>query len=231
MAKSVSADYYYTITPGTKFDPQKIGSSQPYTGDLFVEQRGEINYGITNAVSIESILQFIDINRLRILEAGMRPQNFSANCPFSGGKDHLSQLPSKIAFSFRQSLRFQGWWLAGSSDSSPISLLMVKQWQPQHQLEAAMRKIAETVERQTTSGSPPERFTNSFFSLRLPSFPLSSERQIPSRFCQIEIFSVLRKSRPLGKVSPSKTSDKYLIQDDSEKGGHRAYQRRKIWDQ
>ena len=76
MAKSVSADYYYAITPGTPFNPQQIDSNFPYTGELYVEQRGEINYGITNAIAIETILKFIDLNRLRLMEAGLNPQLF-----------------------------------------------------------------------------------------------------------------------------------------------------------
>jgi hypothetical protein len=76
MAKSVSADYYYFVTPGKKYDSRQVSSIAPHTGDIFIEQRGEINYGITNAVSMELIQQFLDINRLRIMEAGLQPQLF-----------------------------------------------------------------------------------------------------------------------------------------------------------
>ena len=63
LGKSASATYENIITP-EKRDYEKIYNSEvPYEGDLFVELRKSVNYGITKAVSSETIRDFYRKNR------------------------------------------------------------------------------------------------------------------------------------------------------------------------
>jgi hypothetical protein len=70
IAKSVSADYDLLITPEKHYTRNEMEMNLPYTGDLFVEERSTISYGITNTTSIESIQRFLTANRLRLEELG-----------------------------------------------------------------------------------------------------------------------------------------------------------------
>jgi hypothetical protein len=44
----------------------------PYTGDLYVQKRTEIEYGIVQAVPVETVLEFIDAHRSDIAARGYR---------------------------------------------------------------------------------------------------------------------------------------------------------------
>jgi hypothetical protein len=70
LASSVSADFGYNIVP-----PQDIGRSDfdpriPYEGDVHVEFKRDINYGITFIVSTEIIQEFIKKNLDRLRKQG-----------------------------------------------------------------------------------------------------------------------------------------------------------------
>jgi len=70
IAKSVSADYNFVLTPEKNYTRNEMEMDLPYTGDLFVEERSTISYGITNTTSIESIRHFLTANRLKLEELG-----------------------------------------------------------------------------------------------------------------------------------------------------------------
>lgn len=53
--------------PGEEYNPEV-----PYTGDVFVETKPRIYYGITNAVDIKRVREFINENREEIIEKGLR---------------------------------------------------------------------------------------------------------------------------------------------------------------
>ncbi len=55
------------IIPGEDFNPDI-----PYTGDMYVETKPRIYYGITNAVDITRVQQFINENREEISRQGLR---------------------------------------------------------------------------------------------------------------------------------------------------------------
>jgi hypothetical protein len=48
----------------------------PYTGDLYVEQKKDINYGVTTLVSINQIRNFYSENRNTLLEVGFNLDKF-----------------------------------------------------------------------------------------------------------------------------------------------------------
>jgi len=63
IVKLVSGRSTYVLVPPsddatTEFDPLV-----PYTGDIYVQKRTEIEYGIVQAVPVETILEFIDAHR------------------------------------------------------------------------------------------------------------------------------------------------------------------------
>lgn len=59
MAKSVAANYEFILTPSKEFDQSVYNPGMPYEGEVFVEQKTDIRYGITNSISTETIGQFI----------------------------------------------------------------------------------------------------------------------------------------------------------------------------
>jgi hypothetical protein len=70
MIKLVSAHTSYVVTPGkdpglTEYDP-----SVAYTGDLFVEKRTEIEYGISQAIPVERIRDFLEHNSSQLSNMG-----------------------------------------------------------------------------------------------------------------------------------------------------------------
>lgn len=70
IAKSVSADYEYVLTPGKSYIKSDLDAYIPYTGDSYVQERSNISYGITNTTPIESVEQFLIQNRLVLEEFG-----------------------------------------------------------------------------------------------------------------------------------------------------------------
>jgi hypothetical protein len=63
IVKLVSGHSTYTLVPSTDDDMPDYDPLVPYTGQIYVQKRSEIEYGIVQAVSIESILEFIDSHR------------------------------------------------------------------------------------------------------------------------------------------------------------------------
>jgi hypothetical protein len=70
MIKLVSAHTSYVITPGKDTGSAEFDSSVPYTGDLFVERKTEIEYGVTQAISVERIREFLEANAALLSRRG-----------------------------------------------------------------------------------------------------------------------------------------------------------------
>jgi hypothetical protein len=62
MVKLVSAHATYVVTPGKDYVSVEDETSVPYTGDLYIERKTEIEYGITQAISAERIREFLEEN-------------------------------------------------------------------------------------------------------------------------------------------------------------------------
>jgi len=62
IAKSAAAEYLYLLTPPSDFDQSMYDPNLPYNGELRVEYRADIQYGVTNVVPIESILVLLKEN-------------------------------------------------------------------------------------------------------------------------------------------------------------------------
>lgn len=69
MARSTSAEHYWHLVP----DVDTMSGNQghlPYRGELFVEQRTRINYGLTHVVSSDRIKRMLDENAVYLLSKG-----------------------------------------------------------------------------------------------------------------------------------------------------------------
>jgi S1-C subfamily serine protease len=62
MVKLVSAHTAYVLTPGRDYESAEYDPSVPYTGNLYVEKKTEIEYGITQAIPVERIREFLEQN-------------------------------------------------------------------------------------------------------------------------------------------------------------------------
>ncbi|RPH35341.1 serine protease [bacterium] len=70
MVKLVSAHSSYIVTPGKEYGSAEFDSSVPYTGSVYVERKTEIEYGITQAISVERIREFLEENSALLSSRG-----------------------------------------------------------------------------------------------------------------------------------------------------------------
>ena len=63
MVRSVPAEFQHSLVPEKLKDNIDYNPRIPYSGEIFVEKRMMINYGITTVVSIEAINEFIAANK------------------------------------------------------------------------------------------------------------------------------------------------------------------------
>lgn len=75
MAKSVAANYEFILTPARDFDETMYNPGVPYEGDVYVEQKSDIRYGITHSISTETIGQFIRDHRTELSARGFNLDN------------------------------------------------------------------------------------------------------------------------------------------------------------
>lgn len=70
MARSVSAKEEYVLSPEKEVEEYDYDPLFPYEGSLYVQKRSRINYGITHAVTTETIRRFIEENMMLFDENG-----------------------------------------------------------------------------------------------------------------------------------------------------------------
>ena len=70
IAKLVSGRSSYVLVPPLEDGMPDYDPLVPYTGDLYVLKRTEIEYGIVQAVPVETILEFIDAHRRDLASRG-----------------------------------------------------------------------------------------------------------------------------------------------------------------
>ena len=63
IVKLVSGRSTYTLVPPTEDGMPDYDPLVPYSGDIYVQRRTEIEYGIVQAVPVETVLEFIDAHR------------------------------------------------------------------------------------------------------------------------------------------------------------------------
>ena len=70
LAKSAAAEYEYLIRPNSSLDQTNYDLHFPYTGDLYVDYKANIQYGVTHVVPIEAIQTFFRDNNEFFLRLG-----------------------------------------------------------------------------------------------------------------------------------------------------------------
>ncbi|MCK5147629.1 trypsin-like peptidase domain-containing protein [bacterium] len=76
MAKSVSAHTEYVLRPEKEPGQYSYDPSLPYKGDVFVQLKRDINYGITHALSMEAMKDFFKENDKTLRNAGFNFDEF-----------------------------------------------------------------------------------------------------------------------------------------------------------
>lgn len=70
MVKLVSGHSAYVLAPSPGDDTPEYESGVPYTGDVYVERRTDIEYGIAQAVPVDTIVDFIQDHRADLAVRG-----------------------------------------------------------------------------------------------------------------------------------------------------------------
>ncbi|HQH14460.1 MAG TPA: serine protease [Bacteroidales bacterium] len=76
IVKSASATYTNVLIPEKEGNQEIYNPNMPYEGDLFVKRARNINYGITFAVSVNTIRDFYIQSRKQITRAGFNLDNY-----------------------------------------------------------------------------------------------------------------------------------------------------------
>lgn len=76
ITKAISGSTQYTIVPDQGAYYSEWEFHKPYNGKVFLEKRDFSDPGMTFAVGIETILEFINENETNLLKAGYLPENF-----------------------------------------------------------------------------------------------------------------------------------------------------------
>jgi len=77
IARSAAAEYEYVIRPSKNFDQTKHDLNFPYSGELYVDYRANINYGVTHIIPVEQIQEFFRENRQALAAMGYMIDRFS----------------------------------------------------------------------------------------------------------------------------------------------------------
>ena len=72
----ISAESKSYLAPGKKSGYSEFDSHLPYNDEMFINVHDEIYYGVTHAISIESIMQFIQNNKSLLKEHGYNTGEF-----------------------------------------------------------------------------------------------------------------------------------------------------------
>lgn len=75
MASSSSAQSIHYLKPEENI-PQFVAPNSPYSGEVFIDHKKSINYGVTYSVSIEDVIKFLSVNKIIIQEKGFDPELF-----------------------------------------------------------------------------------------------------------------------------------------------------------
>ncbi|MGD9899926.1 MAG: serine protease [Calditrichaceae bacterium] len=76
IASAVAAESMYYLSPDKNFEMSDYDALHSYDGDPFVQTYDSVFYGITYALSIESVIKFIKENESLIKSKGYNPAHF-----------------------------------------------------------------------------------------------------------------------------------------------------------
>ena len=75
MASSSSAQSIHYLSPGDD-NPQEITTSGTYSGEVYLDHRKAIHYGVTFSVRIEDVVKFLSQNKKLLQEKGFHTDRF-----------------------------------------------------------------------------------------------------------------------------------------------------------
>jgi hypothetical protein len=70
VVRAVSGRSSYVLAPRPEADPQEYDPTVPYSGDIYVEKRTEIESGIVQAIPVEAIRTFVEANAQKLGRGG-----------------------------------------------------------------------------------------------------------------------------------------------------------------
>jgi hypothetical protein len=76
LANAISGERELVLRPDPSIDERDFQFSEPYKGQIYIDKQIKINYGITFAVSIETIREFLTNNKKKITSEGLFLNNF-----------------------------------------------------------------------------------------------------------------------------------------------------------
>jgi hypothetical protein len=81
MAKSSAADFENILIPPEDFNISEYDPRLPYEGDIYAKSNVVIRYGITQIISINTIIDFFERNQLYFTQMGYDFKSFTMNKP------------------------------------------------------------------------------------------------------------------------------------------------------
>jgi S1-C subfamily serine protease len=76
LVRAVSARSSYVLAPRPEADAQEYDPTVPYSGEIYVERRTEIESGIVQAIPVDAIRTFIEANRGKLRSGGYTADRF-----------------------------------------------------------------------------------------------------------------------------------------------------------
>lgn len=75
IASSAAAQKIYYLKPG-KNSTEFVDMEEPYAGELYLDRKKMVNYGVTYNITSQAVLNFLKKNRDKIVAAGFDPELF-----------------------------------------------------------------------------------------------------------------------------------------------------------
>jgi hypothetical protein len=72
MIKSVPAHVSYVLTPGRENAVEELDFSRPFRGNAYIDKQVDIEYGTSQALSAEVIVEFLADHKSELLDSGFR---------------------------------------------------------------------------------------------------------------------------------------------------------------
>ena len=75
LANAISAEKKQYLAPKRMEEQSEYGVKLPYTDDAYIKTHEEIYYGVTHAISIETIMEFLEKNKSELRIKGYFLEN------------------------------------------------------------------------------------------------------------------------------------------------------------
>ncbi len=76
LVRAVPGEYEYILKPSHSNEQIEYNPSIPYKGDIYVDQKVSLRYGITRAIAIEEVIEYLNDNKDFLIQEGYYLDNF-----------------------------------------------------------------------------------------------------------------------------------------------------------